>query len=214
MPSLWVFDLDGTLIDVEARYRHIHAELIGAGGGRADPAYWAKKRDKTPEADIARGCGLSPADADAYALARLPLLEDGRYLAHDSVFPGVRALLDRVGRDRAVLVTKRRDRSALERQLERLGLATCFANVLTPAPGAEKATLVAAIRDLAGGAGRIVSVSDSPQDLIDAKAAGFVAVAVLSGLRSRRLIEPTRPDVIVGSITELSLEEIEDVSPL
>ena len=142
------------------------------------------------------------------------MIIEASYLADDRVFAGARAVLDRVGRERAVLVTKRRDRAALERQLDSLALAACFAHVLTPAPGADKATLLGAVRDLGRSAGRIVSVTDSPQDVVDGKAAGFVTVAVLSGLRSRRLIEPTRPDVIVASINELSLEEIEDVSPL
>jgi phosphoglycolate phosphatase-like HAD superfamily hydrolase len=212
MPSLWVFDLDGTLIDVEARYLRIHGELLAARGASVDPSYWAKKRDKTPEPEIARACGLGERDAEAYAAERLGLLEDPRYLALDRVFPGAFEVLRRIGPDRAVLATRRKDRAALDRQLEQLRLRNCFSRVLTPVPGAGKETLHPAIRAGARPGTRIVSVTDSPQDIVDGKASGFVTVAVLSGLRSRRFIEPTVPDVIVGSIAELSLEEIEHVS--
>lgn len=214
MPSLWVFDLDGTLIDVELRYLRIHADLLAARGARPDPAYWAKKRDKTPEADIARACGLDARDAEAYANERLQLLEDPRYLAIDRAIPGAFEILKRVGPARAVLATKRKDRAALDTQLADLRLAECFSRVLTPVPGTGKETLHPAIRAAVPAGTRIVSVSDSPQDIVDGKASGFVTVAVLSGLRSRRFIEPTAPDTIVGSISELSLEEIEHVSPV
>ena len=214
MPSLWIFDLDGTLIDVEPRYLRIHADLLAARGARPDPAYWAKKRDKTPEADIARACGLDARDAEAYANERLPLLEDPRYLAIDRAIPGAFEILKRAGPARAVLATRRKDRAALDRQLADLRLSECFSRVLTPVPGAGKETLHPAIRAAVPPGTRIVSVSDSPQDIVDGKASGFVTVAVLSGLRSRRFIEPTAPDTIVGSISELSLEEIEHVSPV
>lgn len=214
MPSLWVFDLDGTLIDVEARYLRIHGDLLAARGARADPSYWTKKRDKTPEPEIARACGLGEAEANAYANERLGLLEDPRYLALDRVFPGAFEVLRCIGPDRAVLATRRKDRAALDRQLEQLELRNCFSRVLTPVPGAGKETLHDAIRSSAGAGTRIVSVTDSPQDIVDAKASGFASVAVLSGLRGLRFIEPTAPDVIVGSISELSLEEIEHVSPI
>ena len=212
MPSLWVFDLDGTLIDVEARYLRIHGELISDRGGLADPEYWTKKRDKTPEPDIARACGLDAAGAQAYASDRLHLLEDPRYLALDRVFPGAFDLLSRVGAAHAVLATKRKNRAALEVQLKQLGLRDCFSRVLTPAVGEDKKNLHPAIRGAAPVGTRIVSVSDSPQDIVDGKASGFFTVAVLSGLRNRRFIEPTTPDATVGSISELSLEEVEHVS--
>ncbi len=214
MPSVWLFDLDGTLINVEARYLRIHADLLAARGARPDPDYWAKKREKTPETDIARGCGLDAHDAAAYANERLGLLEDPRYLAIDRVLPGAFELLHRVGPARAVLATKRKVRAALDRQLADLHLTKCFSRVLTPVPGAGKETLHPAIRAGAPAGARIVAVSDSPQDIVDGKASGFVTVGVLSGLRSRRFIEPTAPDAIVGSISELSLEEIEHVSPV
>ena len=214
MSSLWIFDLDGTLIDVEPRYLRIHADLLAARGARPDPAYWVKKRDKTPEADIARACGLDARDAEAYSSERLPLLEDPRYLAIDRAIDGAFDILRRVGPARAILATRRKDRAALDRQLADLRLAECFSHVLTPVPGAGKETLHPAIRAAVPAGTRIVSVSDSPQDIVDGKASGFVTVAVLSGLRSRRFIEPTAPDAIVGSISELSLEEIEYVSPV
>ena len=53
--------------------------LDTARGARADPSYWTKKRDKTPEPEIARACGLGADDANAYASDRLGLLEDPRY---------------------------------------------------------------------------------------------------------------------------------------
>ncbi len=214
MSSLWVFDLDGTLIDVEPRYLRIHADLLAARGARPDPEYWSKKRDKTPEAEIARACGLDAHDAEAYASERLPLLEDSRYLAIDRVLPGAFEVLERIGAARAVLATKRKDRAALDRQLADLRLVDCFSRVLTPVPGAGKDTLHPAIRASVPAGTRIVSVSDSPQDIVDGKASGFVTVGVLSGLRGPRFIEPTAPDAIVGSISELSLEEIEHVSPV
>ena len=212
MASLWVFDLDGTLIDVEARYLRIHGELISARGGLADPEYWTKKRDKTPEPDIARTCGLDAGEAQAYASDRLHLLEDPRYLALDRVFPGVFDVLGRIGPARAVLATKRKNRAALETQLEKLCLRECFSRVLTPAVGDDKKTLHPSILGASPVGARIVSVSDSPQDIVDGKASGFYTVAVLTGLRSRRFIEPTKPDATVGSISELSLEEVEHVS--
>ena len=212
MHSHWVFDLDGTLLDVEARYRRIHADLVTARGGRPDPGYWMHKREKTAETAIAMACGLSEEHAEGYAQDRLLVLEQDRYLAHDRLFPGALEVLRAVGPGNALLATKRRDRAALDRQLERLGLRDRFARVMTPAAGADKSTLHPAIRDWWRSAGRIVSVTDSPQDITDGKASGFVTIAVLSGLRSRRFIEAAEPDSIIAAIGELTLEKIEHVS--
>lgn len=203
------FDLDGTLLDVRARYRALHRQTIAAVGGRPLPfrLYWRLKRQATPESEIGRRCGLDVRATEQYRRLRGDAIERAELLALDAPVPGALEALDALaGRgDRCLIVTSRRDESALSQQLGGLGLRQRALAVLRapcdrPAEG--KAALIAA--DLAAHPAATLVVGDTAADVLAAAAVGVPCCAVLTGLRSRRLLAAARPAHILASVSGLS----------
>jgi len=202
-------DLDGTLIDVRARYRALHQQAIAAVGGQPLPfrLYWRLKRQATPESEIGRRCGLDVQAAEQYCRLRGDAIETAELLALDEPVPGALEALDALASrgDRCLIVTSRRDERALSQQLGGLGLRQRVLGVLRAPgdrPAAGKAALIAA--DLAAYPAAALVVGDTAADVLAAAAVGVPCCAVLTGLRSRRLLAAARPAHILASVAAVS----------
>lgn len=199
------FDLDGTLLDVRARYRELHRRTIAALGGRPLPfrTYWRLKRQATPETDIGRQCGLSGRKAERYQRLRTGAIEAPDLLALDTTVIGALDALDCFTREghRCLIVTARRDELELQRQLLRTGLTERTLAVLrVPGvrPAAEKAAAMAA--DLAAHPAAALVFGDTEVEIEAARHVSARSCGVLTGLRSRRLLAAARPTHIQTSV--------------
>jgi phosphoglycolate phosphatase len=203
-------DLDGPLLDVSARYIALHRHVLAELGRNGLPGltYWQRKRSRCSEECILAEAGAAVC-ADSYVRRRLALIETPEFLVHDRPWPWTHATLDRLGAvSPLVLVTARANRQLLLEQLDRLGLASFFHEILSTPAGLrvdeEKADLIRnyLTRHRYPSDGHMM-VGDTEADVGAGKLAGLRTAAVLSGIRNREFLLQAQPDFLLSDIREL-----------
>ena len=194
-------DLDGTLLDGRRRYFLVHCRSLSMPAVLTQDEYWGLKQRRVSEKDILH-LHYPFADYAAYGARRLPMLEDEELLKEDTLFPWtVDVLTELAACGTLFLVTLRRHADRLERQLERLGLLSRFAAILTAPPTDDPAaTKAALIRPYAHPGDWIIG--DTEADTGAGKMLGLRTCAVLSGIRDSSFLEPIHPDLLLASIQE------------
>lgn len=205
------FDLDGTILDVSLRYYRIYSDLLKGLG--AEPVsieeYWELKKERVPEDRIA---GLEGEAFEKYSAERTALMESAEYLALDTLLDGacdtIRGLSER---HELFIVTMRKKRGLLIDQLMDLGVYGSFTGVFnageSPDPLGAKAS---AMRSFNAVAGRDIMVGDTELDIRAAQASGLKSCAVLTGIRSERLLRLENPDFVIDTINQLSRSVIDE----
>jgi len=182
-----IVDLDGTLLDTRARHHAAYADTVHALGGEPLPLarVWRAKRrgvawDRLLEPNV---------DPDRFLDLWRGRIEADDMLALDRLQPGAMAalqLLARRGR-RAVLVTARRRRDALARQLQGLSLAAAFDAVIATGGGPKHAPITDPERVCRW-------IGDTEEDIAAARALGVPVTAVTNGIRCASRLAAARPD--------------------
>jgi phosphoglycolate phosphatase len=201
------FDLDGTLLDVAPRHYRVYSEVTREMGGAPmeQPAYWDLKRKKAKWAQILPLSGLSVDSEGAFLEKFIRKIEDPSYLEKDQLFPGsLEALRSLHGRGVACyLVSLRRQSERLRKQLEDLGVATYFTEILSghsETDGSDvKGLLIAAQHP---GPGDYI-IGDTEADILTGKQLGLHTVAVLSGIRDEGFLRALSPDYVVSDSSKL-----------
>lgn len=198
------FDLDGTLLDVQARYYQLYCDLAEKDSTSmlTSDAYWELKRKRLPEPEILERSGFR-GPVERYVHMRTDRIEDRDYLARDTLQPGAREVLADLRRDyELVLVTLRRSGDNLEWQLRELGLGDLLHRVLRGLGDEHaKASLIAN-----GGVpygSDDLWIGDTEVDLRAAALLGIRCAAVLSGIRDQPLLTRENPDFMIADIREL-----------
>lgn len=204
------FDLDGPLLDVSPRYIALHHNLLDEVGVRGLPGgrYWWLKRARVPEGRILDELGASE-HAPGYLRRRLELIESWDYLAYDRRWPWVEGILgELVERHDLVLVTVRTHRPALLKELDWLGLARFFREILS-APSEhhidrQKAGL---IEDYLRKHGQSPEgswmIGDTEADVGAGRLVGLRTAGVLCGIRDREHLAGPLCDELLGDIRAL-----------
>ena len=209
-PRAIAFDLDGTLVDsrldIAAACNHV---LIAAGREPLQPDVLGAYVGDGVRALVARAFGLpekGPPDArlDAWAAELVDY-----YAAHPAALtrwmPGALPALDALARLPLALVTNKA-RAVTVRVLAALGGASRFAFVYAGGDGPLKpdpAPIAAVARALAVDVADLWVVGDGDQDILAARAAGAVSVAVRGGFADDARLRAARPDATLGSLAEL-----------
>lgn len=220
-----VFDKDGTLVDFDATWGRAAHRVIAAMSRDDRRAYErlseamhfvSEERRFLPTSPMIAGSTADYAGLWAEILGR----EDGTALIEEidrrfgvetlesltaigepaAVFAALRGLGLRLG-----IATNDAERSA-RAQCETLGLTPHLDFIAgydsgygaKPAPG----MIHAFVREIGCSPGQVALVGDSLHDLEAARAAGAVAIAVLSGPARRAVLDP-HADHVIGSIADL-----------
>lgn len=197
MATLYL-DLDGTLIDVRHRHQAAYAAAARAVGVEplAERAAWTRRRAGASAADL-----IDPALRERFRREWLARIETPDLLRMDTPLPGVIVALAELRRSHSlVLVSLRHDRDALERQLGWLGLSEYLSGMHTPT--IEAPTKAALIR-AAGPAADDIVVGDTEADVEAARELGLTSVCVVTGLRSRRLLQELNLDYLLEDVAAL-----------
>ena len=179
-------DLDGTLLDCRPRQVELTVavlEELEAPGVDPD-ALWAAKREGATTRDALLAQGLPAAVVDAAVTAWVSRVEDAAWLARDPVLPEAPPALAavRAAGLSPVVLTARRDASAVRDQIARLALDVDDVGVVDPSdPAAGKAGYLRAL----AAAGY---VGDTESDARSAAVADVPFVAVGGGQRSERFL--------------------------
>lgn len=199
-PEIYL-DLDGTILDVAARYHHVHLETVRALGAESTiglDAFWSQKRSGLSNARILADEKLAIAPAD-YAAAFLARIETDEAQALDTVLPGAMdALAALAGAHTLVIVTLRREREPLLRSLAHLAIDVHVGAVLSGSPldGRGEATKAALVRAHGTPSPDSWMVGDTEIDVRAGKQLGIRTCAVTSGIRTRDLLQIEAPDRI------------------
>lgn len=201
------FDLDGTLLDVANRHYRVYCEVTESFGGKplSREKYWMLKRNKAVWQKILPMSGVEAAKEKLFLDEFIKLIEHEDYLRIDQLFNGVDSLLGLLSsRHHCYLVSLRRNPDRLERQLEWLDIKRFFKQVLSGHSESEgydvKIELLKSIPHQTGD----VIIGDTEADVKTGQALGLTTVAVLSGIRSREVLQELHPDYLVSDVSRLS----------
>jgi phosphoglycolate phosphatase len=144
----------------------------------------------------------------------------------DVLVPGTLPVIKKAQRlfDKIILITLRRNDNALRSQLERLGIANFFNPILcgfndSIPPWQMKVDLFHSI-GITMDCERIDGyfIGDTEVDILAGKDLGLKTVAVTSGIRSRKMIEQYKPDLIASNfssfIASLSINPLKSMQQM
>lgn len=206
--ELFVFDLDGTLMDSSGTiYSTTIATFQKMGRDVVIPREELDKRIGAHFKDIFDELGIMVEDIEEYINNYKELYFD--YLSETTLYPGVENVLDTLhllGKKVALLTTKAQDQA--EKILQRFNLDSQFHYVMgrrhgvAHKPDPEPLRMICSALEIP--IERTVMIGDSEYDIKCGKGAGALTVAVSYGYRSRSLLEAESPERIVDSLDELT----------
>lgn len=197
-------DLDGTLVDVRRKHYAAYVDTLRELGVAPVAAheYWRRRREGASNADLLREAA---GPCDPRFLERwVDRVESPDYVRLDSLIPGARSTLASLRRSfELVLVTMRRDRVALDEQLDDLALTRLLSDIYCRdgSPDERKTHLIG--RHTSAVAPGSAVVGDSDDDVEAARELGIASICVSSGVRSARYLERLQPDQLIPTIARL-----------
>ncbi len=195
-------DFDGTIVDCRNRLYGLLTELA-PGHGLSLERYWRLKRSGLTQPELTRKfLGFSESAVNEYSRRWLERIEEEFRLDQDALVPGLGSFLRRqAGLGNLYLVTNRQFRERTVRQVERLGLAGFFQEILVTEQKCSKAALVesAALSVTP----EDIFIGDTGEDILAARELGCLAVAVTWGFQNAESLARYKPDFMAEAVEEL-----------
>lgn len=205
-----LLDFDGTLVDVRDKYYFVYSSYARQHGRTPIPSdeFWELKRSNAPESVILQRTGIPPSSVTLAEFVR-DHVETEAALRHDTLFPWTHdALRGLSAKHECVLLSARRDRAQLLRQLSSLGLTSYFRAVIcavhlpehqvhpedTPKAVALADTTLTRPALIAG---------DSGMDILTGRRLSLSTCAVTSGIRDENVLRSYSPDYLVPNLEYL-----------
>jgi phosphoglycolate phosphatase-like HAD superfamily hydrolase len=209
-----IMDLDGPVLDGRLRHYACYRDILVERGltPMAEDRYWDMKRNRV---DRRHQLAATGADHlyDEYLTAWLDRIESTTYLALDRLQPGAVNKLDEWRRSglRLLLVTMRRNRDTLLRQLDALELRSRFDAVLSVGPTDPDAAKADSVRPYLGvdSPKRALWIGDTEVDVRAARRVGATVCAVTCGLRTADYLASLAPDALADDVNAISLPAME-----
>jgi len=207
VPKNILFDLDGPILDVKERYYFVYRNFVTAYGGTPLPLneYWEQKRMNAPLEKLLElsNCPGLVAEHKKYLSQHREELSSLKLDKLQSKTLEVLNLLSK--KYKLYLITLRRNKENLARQLQELGLLPFFTEVLSVVPSREdqwkhKVDLLSKLH-LPTEAGIIIG--DTPTEILAAKKTGLTSIAVSNGIRTAEILRQAEPNLVVGDIGDL-----------
>lgn len=201
-------DFDGTIIDSSTRLYEVYKSIMLEFGYPYLPKdeYWDLKRERQPYSFILSKTApekLAPEYMKRF-LSRVEALE---FLKFDQLFDGALETLSELKRNnRLVLVTLRRSKENLYRELRNLGIFALFNDIFANFKEGVDSWEVARSsvkKDPKFAKENSVIVGDTEDTALAGKDLGISSFLVLSGIRSEGFIKKHNPDYILKDLNEL-----------
>ncbi len=208
------FDLDGPILDVSDRFYRTYADILKEFGCRTlrKDEYWELKRIKVSDYDIL--CRTSSEYiANDFKAKRDCLIEEEERLKLDFVWHELYETYHRLcSQIPTVIVTLRTYAERTCWQLKTLGIYSWFGHILShPGRGIVKdrwiikANLIKKadlFKDI--DARDCIFIGDTETDVLAGKNLGMKTIAVSFGIRTKKLLLRTKPDLLFQKQSELS----------
>lgn len=202
---IFIFDLDGTLIDSSDRMYNLFCELIPECQ-LTKCEYWNYKRNKISHQILLDK--LYPQHSfEDFNSVWMNKIESEYYLGMDYNYLDTKDVLEvlKGSGNCLLLLTARQSKDGLMNELNRLGLLEFFDNVLTAEGKRSKEDV---LLEYASHNACILDenncfISDMGKDIQLAKKYGYRTVAISHGFMSREKLEEYHPDVLIDELSEL-----------
>jgi len=206
---LFFWDLDGTILDISDKYYNLYKDILNDAGFDAleKEVYWRAKCSAMPENEILQLTGAG-AIYEKYQYKRISLIESDYYLSFDRVHEGVIRALEYFSMHfKLILVTLRSSSILLNDQLKRLSVSQYFIDILSSGEQQyprwkTKYRLIQDYISGVNGSGHFM-IGDTETDIKAGNELGLKTIAVLNGIRTRRLLQQSNPDIILSSAKDL-----------
>ncbi len=200
------FDLDGTLIDSRTRLYTLFEDLTGDSKLSFDE-YWSYKcAKKSNQWVLEEKLDYSDWMVQTFQELWMSKIEDDHYLAMDILFSNTVSCLEMFhGSCDLFVVSARQFSRKAELQLEMLGIAHFFKDVLITEQKRSKEEL---IRSLGLGLtqNNSVIIGDTGEETLAGKALEIFTVNTLTGFRNREVLASYQPDLIVDNLSGVCVE--------
>ena len=199
------FDLDGPILDVSKRYYKVFIDITYSNQ-ISKGIFWSFKKEKKPWKNIFKQAGLN-LNEKIFLRKWFGNIEKRRYLKLDRLQQKVKKVLAALRKKNSLyLISLRQSKSNLFWQLKYLGLDGYFDKVIhcknTKSYGwLNKAKL---IKQNLSSPKEAIIIGDTEIDIRAAKLAKIKSVAVLCGIREKKLLVKEKPDYIVSDIRNLN----------
>jgi phosphoglycolate phosphatase len=205
------FDFDGTIIDISQKYFCVYSDFVRMHGGTAltQRLYWELKRSETSDKEILDASHLPDLDPDLLRRHIRNNIELEQFLQNDQLFDDAAAILDRLSSSyKCYLISMRRNRPMLQKQLRWLNIERFFTAVLTPIISVEEGgeamlSSKAAALERLGITSPSLIVGDSGLDIMTGKKLRIATCAVTTGIRNESILKKYEPDFIAGNLLDL-----------
>lgn len=205
--DLYVFDLDGTLMDSgDTIYRAMHKTFESLGFNYTIPREWLDKKIGAHFQDIFKDYGIIIPDIEEYLSVYKPLYFE--YIDDTKVYPGVHTTLRQLreqNKEIAMLTTKAQEQA--EKISEYFNLAGFFTKIIGRTPNSpvkpSPEPLLQICDCLNADVSRTLMIGDTEYDIRCGKNAGAKTCAVLYGYRSREDLLSEQPDYLIATMPDL-----------
>jgi phosphoglycolate phosphatase-like HAD superfamily hydrolase len=205
-----LIDFDGTIVDIAPKYYFVYSAFVTRSGGAPidRERYWRLKRSNAGDAALLQASGLTGEATGLTDFVRTHIESDDA-LRHDTVLPGVTdTLAELSARHDCVVLTARRNRASVVREISALGLASYFREVRCARPldghvdTGTKTPKTEALRGLALTSPTLI-IGDSGMDVLTGRHLSLVTCAVTSGIRDEAVLRGYAPDYLVPDLTHV-----------
>lgn len=221
MFDTWVFDFDGTIIDIQFRLEAIYKHLVKEMKGVALNNYWESRRSGLSEVDLVRKSGVDIKHMKKYDNLRSSFWDSPEYTKLDVLHTCVAELLTLLHkkRKRMILLTHREKQNTLLHQLENLKVKQYFSEIICTKKKLAENEISSTVDQFYAieekskylllnkeRFQKTVMLGDSPSDVQAAITAGVHSIAISAGLFNKYELLRWKPTFLFDSIEDLYKE--------
>ena len=202
------WDLDGPILDVSDKYYSVYRDILLEKGEKPlqKKEYWDLKRAKVSVKNI-----LLKTNSDSiikyFEDLWLSRIETKNYQQLDKLQYNIKNILgDCTENNRLVLVTLRRSRKMLLKQLNQLRIIQYFEDILSSGVNIRPRWKIKddLIKKYIGqeNSDDHILIGDTETDIEAGKHLNFQTMAISNGIRNEKILKQSKPDYIYSSISE------------
>jgi len=200
------FDLDGTLIDSSKRSYCAYKKILKGFGKKylSEKIYLQLKRKKVSIEAILKKSNAEK-DIKIFEKNWKKIIETNYFLKYNRLISGVIPLLKELSRSYDLfLITLRKDKSCLIKELRRMKIFPYFKKIIRIKPGEER--YIAKLKAIKKFAKKNdIIIGDSETDIRAGKKLKIFTIAVSNGWRNKNILKKEKPNLIINKITDLKI---------